>query len=96
LSSAKKDTRQNIDFSSVILLTLGKGAVLSSVNVWRSAKLTTVSYRRLLTTFCRGSHFAKTLTLGKSFYAESFTLGKRGRCQESYFTESSTRQRMLC
>ena len=85
-----------MDFPSVILLTLGKEAILSSVNAWRLAKLTTVSYRRLLTALCRGSHFAETLTLGKSFYAESFALGKRGRCQESYFVESRTRQRMLC
>jgi hypothetical protein len=45
VSSVKKDTRQNID--------------LSSVNAWRSAKLTTVSYRRLMTTLCRASRYAE-------------------------------------
>jgi hypothetical protein len=31
-----------------------------------------------------------------SVYAECLTLGKWGHCQESYFAESGTRQRMLC
>jgi hypothetical protein len=45
--------------------TLGNVPSLSSVSVLRSAKVTTISYKRLLTVLCRASHFAECLTFGK-------------------------------
>jgi hypothetical protein len=45
-------------------------ASLSSANVRRSAKITAVSYRRLLTALCRASPFAECLILGKDFFAK--------------------------
>lgn len=75
---SKKNTCQNKDLSSVCEVTLDKEDILSSVNLWHSLKLIDVNYRRLLTTLCRASIFAESLTLDKepfcrmSFYAECF------------------------
>jgi hypothetical protein len=49
---------------------LGKEAILSSVNVWHSAKLTAVSYSWLLMALCRASFFAESLTLDKKVFVE--------------------------
>jgi hypothetical protein len=61
---------------SVCQMILGKEDILSIVNAWHSAKLTIVNYKQLLTTLCRVSHFAESLTLGKAFFAECFALSK--------------------
>jgi hypothetical protein len=58
--------------------TLGKEDALPSVDVRHSAKITTVSSRRLLTTLCRESLFGEWLALGNPS-TESPALGKRGR-----------------
>jgi hypothetical protein len=50
---------------SVGLATLGKVAFLPSANAWHSANLTDVSYRWLLTAFCRAPPFIERLTLSK-------------------------------
>jgi hypothetical protein len=44
-------------------------ASLSSANFWRSANLTAVSYRRLLTALGRAPPFAECLALGKDIFA---------------------------
>jgi hypothetical protein len=84
--------------AGVSRLTLGKEASLPSVNSRCSAKITTVSYRRLLTVICRASLFDECLALGKDLYlcTESPALGKRARYREQDFAECSTRQRRLC
>jgi hypothetical protein len=41
-----------------------------SANARCSAKITVVSYRRLLTALCRAPPFAECLALGKDFFAE--------------------------
>jgi hypothetical protein len=50
--------------------TLGKIASLSSAKARRSAKITEVSYRRLLMALCRVLPFAECLALGKAVFAE--------------------------
>jgi hypothetical protein len=65
--------------------TLGNVPSLPSVSTWHSTKVTTVSYRRLLTVLCR-------VTLRQvSGYAECATLGKGCRYRESSFAEGGTR-----
>jgi hypothetical protein len=55
-----EDTRQN--------------AGLPSANVWHSAKLTVVKYRRLLMALCRASPFDECLTLGKEVVVECLSM----------------------
>jgi hypothetical protein len=54
--------------------TLGKETSLPSANSRRSAKITAVSYRRLLTTLCREPLFAECLALGKNFFIECISV----------------------
>jgi hypothetical protein len=54
--------------------TLGKEACLPSAKVWRSAKITTVSYGRLLTALCRAPSFAECSALSKDFFAECISV----------------------
>lgn len=60
---------------------LPETAAMSSAKIWLSIKVTIVSYRRLLATLCRASRFV-----------ECFSLSKRVRYRECYFTECGTRQ----
>jgi hypothetical protein len=79
---------------SVRRRTLGKEACLPSAKTRHSAKITAISFRRLLTALCRALSFAECLALGKDFCAESPALGKRGRYREQYFAECGARQRL--
>jgi hypothetical protein len=54
--------------------TLGNIPSLPSVSAWRSAKITVVSYRRLLTVHCRASSFAECLTLSKKVFTECLAM----------------------
>jgi hypothetical protein len=51
-----------------------QNAGLPTANVWRSAKLTAVKYRRLFTALCRTSPFVECLTLGKEVVAECLSM----------------------
>jgi hypothetical protein len=59
---------------SVSRLTLGKEVSLTSAEVWRSAKITTVSFGRLLTAFCWELPFAECSALDKDFFAECISV----------------------
>jgi hypothetical protein len=56
--------------------TLVKVPSFPSVNVWRSIKITVVSYKRLLTVICRASSFAKCLALDKAVFTECLTVSR--------------------
>jgi hypothetical protein len=71
-------------------LTLDKEASLPSANFRRSAKLTAVGYRRLLTALCRVSPFAECLALGKDIFAECFSVPKVLLSVNVIVTESRT------
>jgi hypothetical protein len=77
-------------------MTLGKEASLPSTNSRRSAKITAVSYRRLLTALCRELLFAECLALQRFlcrvyFCAKHPTLGKHARYREQVFAECPTK-----
>jgi hypothetical protein len=59
---------------SVRRKTLDKEASLPSAKAWCSAKITVVSYRRLLTALCRALPFTECSTLGKDFFAECISM----------------------
>jgi hypothetical protein len=75
--------------------TLGKEVILLSAKVWRSAKLTVVSYRRLLTTLCRASCFAESLTLGKGGFAESLSMSSVSLSVNDVVAESLISPRVI-
>jgi hypothetical protein len=60
--------------------TLGKGSTSGTLcqflcrvpEAWRSAKITVVGYRWLLTALCRAPPFAECLALGKDFFLSVF------------------------
>jgi hypothetical protein len=78
------------------LETLGKVASLPSVEARRSAKITAVSYRWMLTVLCRVFDTPQNCLCRVSSCAESSALGKRGRYREQNFAECDTRQRLFC
>jgi hypothetical protein len=69
-----RNTRQSTLCRVLKLWNSTKKQPLLSVNAWRSAKITIVSYRRLLTSLCRVSSFAECLTLGKEVFAECLAI----------------------
>jgi hypothetical protein len=75
---------------SVSCLTLGKEASLPSANARRSAKITAVSYRWLLTALCRGPPFAECLALGKDFFVECIYVPRVLLSVNAVVTESRT------
>jgi hypothetical protein len=85
---SKKDTRQSILLPSVYQVTLDKEDILPSVNDRHSTKLMVVNNRRLLTTLCWASHFAESLTLGKTSFPER----QRKTLDNVYFYLSSVCQ----
>jgi hypothetical protein len=70
LSSVKERHSAKYIVSSANRWALDKEAILSSANAWHSAKLTVVSYRRLLMTLCRVSLFSESLRLDKMVFVE--------------------------
>jgi hypothetical protein len=71
-------------------LTLGKEASLPSANFRRSAKLTAVGYRRLLTALGRAPPFVECLALGKDIFAECFSVPRVLLSVNTIVTESKT------
>jgi hypothetical protein len=55
-----------------------------------SAKITTVSYRRLLTAVCRASSFAECLALDKEIFAECIPVSRVLLSANAIVTESRT------
>jgi hypothetical protein len=87
---SKQGTRESMLCRVSPGLTLDNVPSLRSVSVWRSSKVTTVSYRRLLTVLYRASPFAECATLGKGCrYGESsiprVELGKALRVRRAEF-----------
>jgi hypothetical protein len=76
-----------IYFAACPCKALGKVHFLSSVNAWYSAKITTISYGRLLTVLCRASSFAEYLTLGKDVFT---AMPSVLRLVKVFVTESAT------
>jgi hypothetical protein len=70
-----------------------------SGNAWRSAKVTVVNYRRLLTTLCRASPFADRVALGKEVFIECLSMPSVLHSVNGIVTESvilpSDRQKTL-
>ena len=81
---------------SVELEALDKVAALPSAKSRLSAKITDVSYRRLLTVLCRAWVFAECLALGKEVFAECLPVPSALLSVNVVVTESGTRQRLLC
>jgi hypothetical protein len=75
---------------SVRLKTLGKEASLPSAEAWCSAKITVVSYGRLLTALCRAPSFVECSALGKDFFAECISVLRVLLSVNAVVTESST------
>jgi hypothetical protein len=73
---------------SVCLETLGKVASPPSANARRSVKITTVSYRRLLTVLCRASLSVQCLPLGKAVFAECLPVSRVLLSVNMFVTES--------
>jgi hypothetical protein len=71
-------------------MTLGKVTSLPSANVWRSAKVTTDSYRRLLTALCRASSFVERVALDKEVFAECLSMSSVLLSVNEVVTESVT------
>jgi hypothetical protein len=69
-SNIVKEKKWKYTLPSVCRGTLGEDCFMSSVNACRLIKLTTVSYRWLLTALCGASCYAKSLTLSKGDFAE--------------------------
>jgi hypothetical protein len=59
-------------------------------DVGHSAKITTVSYRRLLTALCRASLFAECLALDKVVFTECLSVSRILLSVNMVVTESST------
>jgi hypothetical protein len=72
-------------------LTLGKEASLPSANSRHSAKITAVSYRRLLTALCRAPMFAECLALDKDFFVECISVPRVLLSVNVLVTECGTR-----
>jgi hypothetical protein len=62
-AECQKNTLGKVYYAECQQVALDKEVSLPSVNAWRSAQLTAVSYTRLLTALCRASLFAENLTL---------------------------------
>jgi hypothetical protein len=77
-------------FAECWAATLGKVSSLRSANVWRLAKITVVSYRRLLTALCRASPFAECLTLDKDVFVECMSMPSVLLLVNMVVTESRT------
>jgi hypothetical protein len=75
---------------SVGLATLDKVASLPSAKARCSAKVTTVSYRRLLTALCRASSFTEYLTLDKAVFVECLLVSSVLLSVNMVVTESRT------
>jgi hypothetical protein len=70
--------------------TLDKEATFPSVKAWHSAKITAVSYRRLLTALCRASLFTECLALGKAVFAKCLLVPSVLLSVNAVVTESRT------
>jgi hypothetical protein len=68
------EKKKHVNIAECLLVTLGKKVTLLSVSLGYSAKLTDVSYRRHLTTFCRERIFAEHWVLGKDVFDESLLM----------------------
>jgi hypothetical protein len=77
---------------SVGFETLDKVYSLPSAKACRSAKITTISYRRLLTSLCRASPFVECSTLGKAVFAECLPVSRVLFSVNMVVTESRTLQ----
>jgi hypothetical protein len=96
LSSVQVKHSAKYALPSVARPDIRQRTLFAECRIGRSAKITLVSYRRLLAVLYRASPFAECLTLGKEVFVECPTLGKGCRYRESFFAEGDTRQRKLC
>jgi hypothetical protein len=71
-------------------MTLGKETSLSSAKARCPAKITALSYRRLLTALCRAPSFAEGLALGKGFFAECLSVLRVLSSVNAVITENRT------
>jgi hypothetical protein len=94
-----KEKNKKYTLPSAYEETLGKEASLSSANSRRLAKITTVSYIRLLTALCREPLFTECLALGKDLFAECISVPSVLLSVNALVTESrslpSARQKAL-